>query len=73
MKASDTQDRRPYKDGELATIFRTAIYGPEPLIPQGDNLWAAWCLPVLSLFTGARLEELGQALVSDIRCKHGID
>ncbi|MDX7953467.1 site-specific integrase [Lichenihabitans sp. Uapishka_5] len=72
VKASDKQVRRPYTNEEMERIFRTAVYGAPPRIPAAGGAWAAWWLPLLSLFTGARLEELGQASVGDIRKKHGI-
>ena len=70
---SDTQERRPFTAEELNRIFTTAIYQDDSRIPKGGGGWAGYWLPLLSLYTGARLEELGQALISDIRCKHGID
>lgn len=70
---SDTQERRPFTAEELNRIFTTAIYQDSPRIPAGGGGWAAYWLPLLSLYTGARLEELGQALIGDVRCKYGID
>ena len=69
---SDAQERRPYTAEELNRIFTTAIYQDNPRISKGGSGWAAYWLPLLSLYTGARLEELGQALIGDVRCKHGI-
>ena len=72
-KTSDKQVIRPYRPEELNRIFRTGMYQPLPRIPAAGKRWAAWWLPLLSLYTGARLEELGQALVADIRRQDGID
>jgi integrase len=66
-RASDKQHRRPYTVGELNRVLQSGIYEPYPRIPAGGKGWAAWWLPLMSLFGGARLEELGQALVSDIK------
>lgn len=72
-RASDKQPRRPYEVNELNDIFQTSVYLPRPRVPVGGKEWAAWWLPLLSLYTGARLEEIGQALVSDVRRAQGID
>ena len=71
-KEADRQKRRPFEPEELARLFRTSVYASPIYIPAGGAGWAAWWLPLLSLVTGARLEELGQALISDVRHKHGI-
>lgn len=49
----------------LKAIFESPIYatGARPTQGRGE---AAYWLPLLALFTGARLEELGQLLVSDV-------
>ncbi len=73
VKAADTQERRPFEPEELNTFWRSSVYQPGSCIPVAGKLWAAWWLPLLGLFTGARLEELGQALVSDVKKKDGID
>lgn len=65
--------RRPFEAEELNRLLRVRIYRPGPRIPAAGKQWAAWWLPLLALFTGARLEELGQALVGDVRRKDGID
>lgn len=49
----------------LKAIFESPVYatGARPTQGRGE---AAYWLPLLALFTGARLEELGQLLVSDV-------
>ena len=71
-KVSDKTQRRPYTSEELDRVLRTSIYQRHPRIPVGGKGWAGWWFPLLSLFTGARLEELGQALVSDVKRKNDI-
>lgn len=50
---------------ELNRIFNTPLY-LERRFPKGAGREAAYWLPLLALFTGARLEELAQLLVDDI-------
>ena len=65
------EERVCYDPADLKTIFTSPVYseGARPRAAGGD---AAKWLPLLGLFTGARLEELGQALVSDIRQEDGV-
>ena len=73
LKDGDRKPRRPYRMEELNRVSGTSVYASPFDIPAGGKSWAAWWLPLLSLFTGARLEELGQALLSDVRQLHGVD
>lgn len=63
--------RLPYDTSDLTTIFNSPVFiaGERPEAGGGE---AARWLPLLGLFTGARLEELGQALVTDIREDAGV-
>jgi len=59
---SDETGRLPYSAEDLKVIF-----GEER---EGDaNHWLPW----LALYTGARLEELGQLRVADVRHEDGVD
>ena len=42
------------------------------LRPKGGAGGAAYWIPIIALYTGMRLEEIGQLLVSDIKCKNSI-
>src|SRR5262249_56656834 len=67
------EDNRVGYDGEdLKAIFGSAVFrgGARPLGGAGE---AAKWLPLIGLFTGARLEEIGQALISDVKHEDGID
>jgi integrase len=57
--------RLPYDDSDLEALFSSPVYrGRErPLAAGGE---AAFWLPLMALFMGCRLEELGQALVVDV-------
>lgn len=58
--------RLPYDADDLQRIFACSIYKNGER-PRGGAGKAAYWLPLLGLFTGARLEELGQLLASDVR------
>lgn len=57
--------RLPFDLGSLNRIFSSPIYqnGERPVKGRGE---AAYWLPLLALFTGARMEELGQLRASDV-------
>ena len=64
--------RLPYDHSDLKKIFGSPIYASGMRELGGAGEAAAW-LPLLALFTGARLEELGQLLLDDVCNDHGID
>jgi integrase len=60
FRKAETNDRDSYTPDELHTLFTSRIYtGPA----KATEFW----LPLLGLFTGARLNELGQLALSDVR------
>lgn len=59
---SDDTGRLPYSAEDLKVIFSTPRDG-------NANHWLPW----LALYTGARLEELGQLRTADVRHEDGID
>lgn len=58
--------RLPYSADDINGIFSCPIYTTGARPKAGGGAAAAW-LPLLGLFTGARLEELGQLCVKDIQ------
>jgi integrase len=60
------EKRLPYDQADLEAIFMGPVHARGER-PKGGGGEAAYWLPHLSLWTGARLEELGQLLVSDVR------
>lgn len=64
--------KRPHKPrvgftlNDLELIFSSPIY-TQGYLPLGGGKIACYWLPLLALFTGARLEELAQLQVSDIQ------
>ncbi len=69
--------KRPHKPrvglttDDLNAIFHSAIY-TQGYLPLGGGRIACYWLPLLALFTGARLEELAQLRVSDIKIAKGL-
>lgn len=66
-----TKSRIPFSTHDLRTIFKSDIYtlGDRPKAGAGE---AAYWIPLLALWTGARLEEIGQLLIADIQEESGI-
>lgn len=60
-----------YTIDDLNTIFSSPIY-TENVRPKGGSGEAAKWIPLLALFTGARLEELGQLHTDDLKEENGI-
>lgn len=71
VKASQQGKRQPYSIDDLTTIFNFPVFTDNERPSGGAGEAAKW-LPLLALFTGARLEELGQLLVSDIQKDEGV-
>lgn len=57
--------RLPYSDDDLKLIFSSPIY-TDGVRPKAGGGEAAYWLPLMALYMGPRLEEMGQALVSDV-------
>jgi len=60
--------RQPFSLSDLQAIFSSPVYSSGER-PKGGRLEAAYWLPLLGLFTGARLEEIGQLRVADVQRK----
>ena len=63
--------RVPFSAEDLKAIFSSPIFtkGERPVGGAGEAcIW----LPYIALWTGMRLEEIGQLQVSDIKCENGI-
>lgn len=58
--------RKPFDIGSLNAIFASPVYSEKARPAQGKGEAAYW-LPLLALFTGARLEELGQLRPVDVQ------
>jgi integrase len=61
-----SQKRLPFDTAALVRVFSCPVYTAGER-PKGGAGEAAYWLPLLALFTGARLEELGQLTPEDVR------
>ena len=67
----ETKQRTAFTIEDLQRIFSSPVY-TEGLRTEGMKGEAAYWLPLLALFTGARLNELGQLRVEDVKVSEGI-
>lgn len=67
IKSQTTQKRRPWEISELNKLFAHEIY-TQYRLPKDwrSGTHAAYWLPILAIFTGARLSELAQLQVDDV-------
>jgi len=65
------EQRLPYSPDDLLIIFNSPIF-TEGFRMDGGAGEAAYWLPLIGLYTGARLDELGQLRVKDIHHEDGI-
>jgi hypothetical protein len=56
----------PFDTADLKAIFSSSVY-TQAFRPKGGRGEAAFWFPLISLFTGARLEEIAQLYVRDIK------
>lgn len=61
---SDKKTRLPFTVDELHVLFKSEVYGGAR--PLGGGGEASYWLPLLALYTGARLEELSQLQQKDL-------
>src|SRR5262249_49661712 len=67
MRLSEARpSRQPWEPEELAQLFSSPVF-VNGLRPVGGKAEAAFWLPLLALFTGARLSELAPLTVEDIK------
>lgn len=73
IKAPTTNKRRPWSDTELVKLFGSEVHTAYRL-PRDAKAGhdAAYWVPLLGLFTGARLGELCQLTPSDVQTVEGI-
>lgn len=66
--------RRPWKDEELHQLFSQPLFQSYEVPPEGRTGGgpAAYWIPIIGLYTGARIGELAQLMVSDITEEDGI-
>lgn len=66
LSDADKTKRRPFDLASLKAIFESPVYAEDARPTEGRGEAAYW-LPLLALYTGARLEELGQLRPGDVR------
>ena len=59
--------RKPFSNEDLSRIFSTSIYDVTRRRPRGGGGEAAYWLPLIALFTGARQSELAQLRIEDLK------
>jgi integrase len=71
MDRRSKKKRVPFSGADLTAIFTTPIY-TVGYRPVGGGVDAAFWLPLLALYSGARMEELAQLLITDVGEEGGI-
>jgi integrase len=63
--------RVPFDKEDLRKIFKASVFtaGERPEAGAGE---AAYWLPLIALFTGARMSEIGQLRMADVKCESRI-
>lgn len=73
IEAQKQQTRRPWKDEELHTLFSQPLFTAyETPVGQKTGSDAAYWIPLIGLYTGARIGELAQLRTEDISIEDGI-
>ncbi|WFU02282.1 site-specific integrase [Rhizobium sp. CB3171] len=65
-KRNDPNRREPFSDGDLTKLFTDKIY-QRGVRPKGGSGEAAYWFPLIALLSGARLNEIAQLRIKDIR------
>ena len=72
VDARDVKARVAYEDADLERLLKSLLYTRKPKISRAAGGVAAQWLPLIAMFTGARLEEIGQLRHCDILKKEGM-
>jgi integrase len=67
----DSARREPFTRDDLQKLFDSVLYSEQQTLGIHTGAASQW-LPLLSLFTGCREEELGQLLVDDVQQIDGV-
>jgi hypothetical protein len=68
----DVLDRKPFSPVHLTRLCESPVFHDPPKLTKGACGAAAFWIPLISLFSGARLEEIGQLPLSDTLEEGGI-
>lgn len=71
LRVPEPEEEKPYTPEELTAIFHSPIFtqGYRPKAGLGE---AAFWMPLIGLYTGARVAEVGQLYVEDVKEEQGI-
>ena len=73
IKPGDRIERLPFSLADLKRLFlESPTYRNPPKVSAAGGGAAAFWIPLIGLFEGARLEEAGQLLVEDVKIENGI-
>jgi integrase len=73
IRTGDRTERQPFSLADLKRLFlESPTYRNPPKVSAGGCGAAAFWIPLIGLFEGARLEEIGQLLVEDVKVEDGI-
>jgi len=74
IEVPKTTTRRPWRDDELLTLFSQPLFQSYEVPPEDRSGGgpAAYWIPIIGIYTGARIGELAQLRVSDITEEDGI-
>lgn len=70
-RVGEAKARKPFTVDELNAIFSSPVFTAKER-PEGGAGEAAYWIPLLGLFTGARLNEIGQLQTSDVKTQDGV-
>ncbi|AMJ59585.1 hypothetical protein AXW83_04045 [Bosea sp. PAMC 26642] len=68
LKEGEAGKRKPYDDADLSRLLASPVFGEGKRYDAGGGEAQKW-LPLISAYSGARLEEIGQLRVMDIKCE----
>ncbi|MDP3602383.1 MAG: site-specific integrase [Bosea sp. (in: a-proteobacteria)] len=71
LKEGEVSTRKPYDDGDLKKLLASPVFADGHRYDAGGGEAQKW-IPLISLFSGARLEEIGQLRLIDIKSENGI-
>jgi len=70
-RKGNKKDISPFSNDDINKIFSTDIYTKQ-LRPKGGSGEASYWLPVIALYTGMRMNEIGQLWLNDVKQKDDV-
>ncbi|MGO9742936.1 MAG: site-specific integrase [Roseiarcus sp.] len=72
IEKGDVLERRPFTPAHLQAMRASPVFQNQPKLTKGSSGAAAYWLPLIALYSGVRMEEIGQLSLTDIRDEDGI-